>query len=226
MKRFQIILACEATDGYDLNNVPRIAPLLASSNVTTMLGFRAAIVSVSEEQPGLPLEQTPASPLLTRTMALRQVANELDRVGFDELPEYLGEAPLGIRVCLSFSREGFVPAELSELLGQLARLDTAELAAMGADATIAFFDAFGNDPRAAFDVAVETAVGAPAVELEPEPEVLGPNETPDAWARQVAGVPDETEQPEAEEPPEAVDAVDAAAQRIIAGEPAEQGTNE
>ena len=184
--RLCIVLETETDshDPVDPTEVTRqLDELLGNEEVASALGFTATVQDVYEADAG------------TRTRALHDLADALDRVGFDGLPEAIqpessdDSEPLEVRLSLSVSATNFPSVAVDELLDALDRFGDGELEAIGAMGAISLFDAFGEDqvsPGGAYIIARNTAERLSA-QIEAETEEEEPEE----------------EEPEEEEPEEA-----------------------
>ena len=157
--RIQIIVQADVSEDVDAQGLfKKLDVMFRHEHLTAALGFSGEVTEISEVP-------DPDS----RTQQLRDVAEALARVGFDELPAGIVVAqgdegePLEVRLSLSISRTDFPSVSLDELLEALEGFDDDELAIMGPAGVIALFDSFAKaedeiDPHA------EAAAAAQAVD--------------------------------------------------------------
>lgn len=176
--RVCIVLETEtdSDDPVDPTEITRqLDELLGNEKVASALGFTATVQEVYEADAG------------TRTRALHDVADALERVGFDGLPEAIqpessdDSEALEVRLSLSVSATNFPSVAVDELLDALDHFGDGELEAMGAMGAISLFDAFGEDEVSsggAYIIARNTAERLSA-EIEAEPEEEPEEEEPE-----------------------------------------------
>lgn len=185
-----IVLEAQADDSVDPSEVLRqFDELLGNEQVAAALGLKATVQEVYDAELG------------SRTRDLQDVADALQRVGFDELPEAIqpegsddGE-PLEVRLSLSVSASNFPSVSVDDLLEALLCFGDGELEAMGPMGVISLFDAFGREEvsaRDAYLIARDTAerIAAAAEVSERNAEHADEPDEPDEPDAESAGPED------------------------------------